>query len=99
LTATLLHAGKLPIFFYHPRMISFARIVLLLAFLLWGVSCSSEEEARHQAGFAPEEGSNIPAATPGPGLEKIQARPDSTPTPRPTNPMDRPLDPTGLPQG
>ena len=76
------------------------RICLLgFLFILWG--CVSDE-ARNQMGLQgqPDDTAvHIPGATPGPGYERIQKRPDATPTPRPSNPMDKPLDPTGLPSG
>src|ERR1700730_18594424 len=74
------------------------RICLVILFLFVS-GCVSREEAKHERGFTPLAESKIPEATPGPGIEKIQTRPDATPTPPPKNPMDRPLDPTGLPQG
>jgi hypothetical protein len=73
----------------------------LLGLLLIAGACASRDQARQGPGLAPAppEGSQIPAGTPGPGYEKVRTRPDATPTPRPTNPMDKPLDPTGFPQG
>ncbi|HEY4285119.1 MAG TPA: hypothetical protein VGM62_18795 [Chthoniobacterales bacterium] len=70
-----------------------------LVFPLFITACVTRDEAMHEQGIQPEEGSNIPAASPGPGIEKIRVQPDSTPTPTPHTPMDRPLDPAGLPQG
>jgi hypothetical protein len=74
------------------------RICLVILFLFVS-GCVTREEAKHERGLPALGDSNIPEATPGPGIEKIQTRPDATPTPPPKNPMDRPLDPTGLPQG
>ncbi|HJT81044.1 MAG TPA: hypothetical protein VJ719_07595 [Chthoniobacterales bacterium] len=65
-------------------------------------ACVNRDEARNQVGLqgqADETAAHVPAATPGPGYERVIHRPDSTPTPPPTNPMDKPLDPTGLPSG
>lgn len=72
------------------------RIFLLFTLSMLG-SCSTQEEARQQAGIPHDEQSQIPDATPGPGIEKVQTRPDATPTPRPASAMDRPLDPSGFP--
>jgi len=74
------------------------RIFVLSAVGLFG-ACSTPQEARQQAGIPHDETSQIPESTPGPGIEKIKTRPDATPTPRPTSPMDKPLDPTGFPEG
>ena len=74
------------------------RICLFVVFL-FTTGCVSQDEARNERGLPSDEASQIPAATPGPGWEKVQKRPDATPTPPPTNPIERPLDPTGLPQG
>jgi len=88
------------IFIIIPAMSAVFRISLLgILLILW--ACTNPDEAREQAGLpaTSDAESHVPASTPGPGWEKAQKRPDSTPTPRPTNPMDKPLDPTGLPQG
>ena len=74
------------------------RICLLIP-LIFIVSCASRDEARQEGGLPHDEASQIPESTPGPGWEKIKNRPDATPTARPSSPMDKPLDPTGLPQG
>jgi len=79
-------------------MAAWLRIFVLSAFGLLG-ACSTQEEARQQAGIPHDETSDIPESTPGPGIEKIKSRPAATATPRPSSPMDKPLDPTGLPQG
>jgi len=79
-------------------MSAWFRIFVLSAFGLLG-ACSTQEEARQQHGIPHDETSDIPESTPGPGIEKIKTRPDATPTPKPTSSMDKPLDPTGLPQG
>ena len=77
------------------------RLCLLIAAICVVVACASRDEARRQGGLDSYEDpeSHIPVATPGPGWEKVHQRPDSTPTPKPSNPMDKPLDPTGLPNG
>ena len=69
--------------------------LLLLVFLL--VACARPDEAREQPGLALDPDSQIPQGSPGHGIEKIENRAASTPTPRPSDPMDRPLDPTGHP--
>jgi len=74
------------------------RICFLVA-CVFTTGCVSQDQARQEGGLPSDEASQIPAATPGPGWEKVQKRPDATPTPPPRNPMDKPLDPTGLPQG
>ena len=79
-------------------MASLFRIFLLFALTLL-VACSTQQEAREQAGIPHDETSQIPESSPGPGIEKVQTRPNATPTPNPSSPMDKPLDPTGLPQG
>jgi hypothetical protein len=79
-------------------MAALFRICLLIP-VFFAASCANQNEAREQGGLPQDEASQIPAATPGPGWEKVKTRPDATPTPRPTSPMDKPLDPTGLPQG
>ena len=79
-------------------MASLFRIFLLFA-LTSLVACSTQQEAREQAGIPHDETSQIPESSPGPGIEKVQSRPNATPTPKPSSPMDKPLDPTGLPQG
>ena len=76
--------------------------VCLLGLALIVPACVNRDEARNQVGLTGEHDDtayHVPAATPGPGYERVQKRPDSTPTPRPTNPMDKPLDPTGLSPG
>jgi len=76
--------------------------VLSLSAMVYIVAaCASRDEARNEAGLPTVEDpeSHIPSSTPGPGWEKVQKRPDATPTAKPSNPMDRPLDPTGLPSG
>ena len=76
--------------------------ICLLGVLFTVLGCVSRDEARNQIGLAgqvDETAAHIPAATPGPGYERVQKRPDATPTPPPTNPMDKHLDPTGLPTG
>jgi hypothetical protein len=79
-------------------MAALFRVCLLIP-VFFAVSCASRDEARDQGGLPQDEASQIPSATPGPGWEKVKTRPDATPTPRPNSPMDKPLDPTGLPQG
>ena len=86
----------------YRRIVSFAMsrflpfsIVVIVCLI---VACASREEARNQHGLESEETEHIPAGSPGPGLERVRERPDSTPTPRPTSAIDRPLDPAGLPQ-
>ena len=79
-------------------MASLFRILLLFGLSLLG-ACSTAQEAREQHGLPHDEQSQIPESTPGPGIEKVQTRPDATATPRANGPMDRPLDPTGLPPG
>jgi hypothetical protein len=77
------------------------RLCLLGLFLSLS-ACVNRDEARNEVGLqgqVDETAAHIPAATPGPGYERIQKRPDATPTPPSTNPMDKPLDPTGLPSG
>ena len=78
-------------------MLRFLQLSILVTVFVIG-ACASREEARRQEGLQGDETEHIPAATPGPGIEKVQQRPDSTPTPRPTSAIDRPLDPAGLPQ-
>jgi hypothetical protein len=72
---------------------------LCLFALVLGLQACISKEARDEQGLTPEEGSNIPQGTPRVGFERVQSRPDATPTPRPTDPMDKPLDPAGLPSG
>jgi hypothetical protein len=73
------------------------RFCLLCGVILLG-ACVSRNAARQEPGLSTTAGENIPAATPGPGWERVEKRPDATPTPsRTSNPMDRPLDPTGFP--
>ena len=95
-----LAAGQLFIIPYHVNR---AMVCLLCvgAAVCMIAACANRDEARNQAGLRPVEDpeSHIPSSTPGPGWERIEKRADATPTPKPTNPMDRPLDPTGLPSG
>ena len=78
-------------------MASFFRIFLLFTLCLLG-ACYTPQEAREQRGIPHDSESQIPETTPGPGIEKVQNRPNATPTPRPSSEIDKPLDPTGLPQ-
>lgn len=97
LPSLVVETGKF--FIKIPAMAAVFRISLLgILLILW--ACASRDDARQQSGLpsTPELESHIPGSTPGPGYERIQKRPDATPTPRPTNPMDKPLDPIGMPQ-
>ena len=80
-----------------------AAIRICLLGVVFGISgCVDRDEARNQVGVtgqADETAAHVPAATPGPGYERIIKRPDATPTPPSNNPMDKRLDPTGLPSG
>ena len=73
--------------------------VCLFALLLVLQACVNRDEARNEQGLIPEEGSDIPQGTPRVGYEKVKIRPDATPTPPPTDPMNKPLDPAGIPSG
>ena len=79
-------------------MVAAFRLVLLFLVLLVG-ACRSRDEAMQLPGLGPEESLNLPRGTPGHGYERVEQRPDSTPTPRPNTKMDRGLDPAGLPPG
>jgi hypothetical protein len=72
------------------------RIFLLLG-VFWVGACANSDEATRQPGLPYDETSQIPEATPGPGLEKVKTVPDATPRPTPNSAMDRPLDPVGMP--
>lgn len=84
-------------------MTALARLALLcvsvLSLIVVVAACRSFENARSAPGLAPDSSVDLPAASPGPGYERTEQRSDATPPPRPTAPIDRPLDPTGRPAG
>jgi hypothetical protein len=85
------------IVFFSPAMLPASIRICLLIGVLAVSACSTQDEARQQHGLPYDETSQIPEATPGPGIEKVKSVPDATPRPTPNTPMDRPLDPTGFP--